>query len=114
GSADIWLVDARGGDPLRLTDDPADDRGPTWFPDGTAIAFASDRGGHPGVWKVPRLGGSATPILADAADPAISPDGTRIAFVRTSPQGRGTVWVAPLADVGHAREITKDGEGFWD
>ena len=26
GSADIWVIDARGGTSLRLTDDPADDR----------------------------------------------------------------------------------------
>ncbi len=113
GSADIWLVDARGGAPLRLTDDPAEDRSPAWFPDGSAIAFASNRGGAWGIWKVPRLGGSATPLVANAMDPAISPDGARIAFVRDSPAGEPLVWVAPIASTDRAAPITRGGDGFW-
>lgn len=114
GNADIWLVDARGGTPLRLTDDVAQDRSPSWFPDGSALAFASDRGGAWGIWKVARLGGSATPVVADAIDPAISPDGGRIAFVRTLSNGEMAVFVAPLDDATQARRLTTSADGLWE
>jgi serine/threonine-protein kinase len=108
GAADLWVVDARGGDPRRLTGDGGEDHAPAWFPDGEAIAFASRRGGQEGVWKVSKQGGVATPLLMNATDPAISPDGTRLAFARASARGRYTIWVAPLADLGGARELTTD------
>jgi eukaryotic-like serine/threonine-protein kinase len=114
GNIDVWLVDARGGTPIRLTDDAARDRSPAWFPDGSAIAFVSDRSGTPGVWKVPRLGGqSATPIVANADEPAISPDGTRIAFTRPDAAGTRRIVVAPLADPAAAKMLTTDADGLW-
>jgi Tol biopolymer transport system component/tRNA A-37 threonylcarbamoyl transferase component Bud32 len=113
GNADIWVVDAHGGNPLRLTDHPASDRDPDWFPDGTAIAFASDRGDRRAVWKVPRLGGGATLVVPDAEDPAISPDGKRIAFARSEASGEQRIWVAPLEAVSKARRLTQDGQGIW-
>ena len=113
-NTDIWIIDAGGGEPLRLTTDPATDDQPAWFPDGSALAFVSDRGGRRGVWKVPRLGGTPSLLVTEARDPAISPDGTRIAFVRSNAAGDSRIFVAPLNDPGTARMITADGEGLWD
>lgn len=39
----LWLVDAASGDAARLTDGPVADTEPAWSPDGTRIAFASNR-----------------------------------------------------------------------
>ena len=111
---DVWVLDTRGGDPLRLTNDPASDRNPVWFPDGSALAYTSNSGGGPGIWKVPRLGGAPALLLPDARDPAISPDGTRIAFARAGPHSDERIFVAPLTDLNAARMITADGEGVWD
>ncbi|MFH1175863.1 MAG: protein kinase [Acidobacteriota bacterium] len=113
GNADIWVVDVRGGNSLRLTDDPADDRDPAWFPDSSAVAFTSDRNSESGIWKVGRLGGPATPIVAPAFDPAISPDGTQIAFCRAAPLGESRVFVAPVAALQQATRLTGDVDGFW-
>jgi eukaryotic-like serine/threonine-protein kinase len=114
GNADVWVVDARGGTSLRLTDDPASDRSPAWFPDGSALAFVSDRLGENGIWKVPRLGGLAVLLVPDAEDPAVSPDGTRIAFSRRDRSGQPRIAVAPLADVSHPTVLTGDDDGAWE
>ena len=69
--------------PERLTDNDAWDRYPAWSPDGTRIAFASDRDGKDEIYLMDADGGRQTRITDnDAWDqlPAWSPDGTRIAF----------------------------------
>jgi Tol biopolymer transport system component len=114
GNADIWVVDPDGGEPLRLTDGPAENRKPTWFPDGRSLAFASTRSGAASLWKVSRLGGSASLLLENGAMPAVSPDGTRIAFARPGPTGLPRIWVAPLADPSHAERLTGDDGGEWE
>jgi len=114
GNADIWVVDARGGSSLRLTDDPAADRSPAWFPDGSSLAFVSDRLGQNAIWKVPRLGGSAVLLVPVAEDPAVSPDGTRIAFAKRGGSGQDRIAVAELADVSHVTTLTGDDDGLWD
>ena len=114
GGPDIWLLDVNGGNPLRLTDDPAADRSPTWYPDGLWLAFVSDRDGVPAIWKVPRLGGSPTLVVPDAEDPAVSPDGTRIAFSRRGDSGQLRIAVAPLAEAVARHFVTGDGDGLWD
>src|SRR6478735_8277238 len=40
---EIYTVDPEGGSPKRLTKDKGEDSSPTWSPDGTQIAFVSDR-----------------------------------------------------------------------
>jgi Tol biopolymer transport system component len=112
GNSDIWLVDAQGGRPLRLTTHPAHDDHPSWLPDGNFVVFASDRAGEPGVWKTSRLGGPPGPLVPNARDPAVSPDGERIAFTRRDDRGFFRVRVAPLDDVAAARTLSS--EGLWD
>ena len=43
GNAEIYVMDAYGGNQKNLTNHPADDRQPDWSPDGTKIAFVSRR-----------------------------------------------------------------------
>jgi Tol biopolymer transport system component len=114
GSPDIRLIDAHGGVSVALTDDPAVDRHPSWFPDGTSLAFVSDRGGEPAIWRLPRLGGAPVLIIPDGVDPAVSPDGTRVAFARRGPSGKLRIAVAPVGDPAAARVLTGDGDGLAD
>jgi len=84
GSSDIWLVPARGGEPRRLTTNPAADMNPRWSPDGRTIAFISTRSGSPQVWKIDPNGGEAvqlTRISTGASGVIWSPKGTHLAFV---------------------------------
>ncbi len=112
GNPDIWLADAGGGPPLRLTSDPAADRAPAWFPGGSHLAFTSDRGGSEAIWTIPRLGGAPVLLIPNAKDPAISPDGARIAFSRRGNAGF-RIWVTPIDDPANAKALTTDADGFW-
>jgi len=56
--ADLWLLDHNGEPVKNLTNNPADDLGPSFSPDGEWLAFVSDRsGGQPQVF-VMRADGS--------------------------------------------------------
>jgi len=114
GNTDIWLVDARGGAPLRLTDHPGKDVAPAWVPDGSALIFVSDRDGKDAIWKVPRLGGAATLVLRDGVNPAVSPDGRRIGFARVGPSGQTRIAVAPMDAPDEARFLTDEDDGLWE
>jgi Tol biopolymer transport system component len=114
--AALKLRDVRGGPELRLTDGTAADTLPAWLPDGSALAFVSSRDGRDGIWKIHRLGGEPSRLLADARDPAVSPDGRRLAFVRNSPSGHSRIGVVEIGRPETARLVTgdRDGDPLWD
>jgi Tol biopolymer transport system component/predicted Ser/Thr protein kinase len=114
GNLQIYVVDVHGGTPLRLTSDKANNEEPAWFPDGSAIAFASDRGGKHGIWKTGQLGGDPMPMIENAIHPAISHDGTQVAFSRQIEGGSLRIGVAPIADPSRARILTGGDGGLWD
>ncbi len=114
GNPDIWLIDVEGGTPLQLTADSAVDESPAWFPDGASLAFASDRGGEWSIWRVPRLGGPAILLVPNATDPALSPDGHRIAFARPNSAGILRLGLAAVEDPGAAVWLTREDEALAD
>lgn len=87
GSTGIELITRLGADPVRLTAGPAEDRSPSFSPDGKQIVFT--RAGA--LWLMD-VSGANQHQLADfapalARDPIFSPDGRWIAFY--SNQGSG-------------------------
>lgn len=67
---------------------------PAWAPDGT-LYFSG--GGQ--IWRVVPPDGEPTPVpgTEGGIEPAISPDGARLAFARLSSRGDHDIWVIELA-----------------
>src|SRR5712664_585155 len=84
---EIYVINSDGTAQTRLTNNPASDRCPTWSPDSTKIAFASDRdsvgSGNYEIYVMNVDGTNPTRLTNNPAldfAPAWSPDGTKIAF----------------------------------
>jgi dipeptidyl aminopeptidase/acylaminoacyl peptidase len=83
--SNIWLVSAAGGEPRRFTTGPRRDTLPRWSPDGSRLAFVSEReAGRKGQLHVMPAGGGEPVRLTDlrhgVGAPEWSPDGTRLVF----------------------------------
>lgn len=86
---DIWLVPVTGGDAKRLTDDPAKDNDLAWSPDGTKLAFISDRGNQPDVYTIDVKTKALTRLTNDndaESNTAFSPDGKYVSFAKAGNQ----------------------------
>jgi Tol biopolymer transport system component/serine/threonine protein kinase len=114
GAANIWIVGVQGGNPVRITAGEGRDSQPAWFPDSSAIAYVVSRRGRDSVWKTAPLGGSSTLLIDDASDPAVSPDGSYIAFTRPGASTMHRIAIAPADDPARVRFLTTDGDGLWD
>ncbi|MCI0581426.1 MAG: hypothetical protein L0227_00785, partial [Chloroflexi bacterium] len=83
GRMAIYVADADGGNPVRLTFF-GDDWGGAWSPDGTRIAFhAYPEGGAEDLYVVSYPDGAITQLTSEPTSetrPSWSPDGSRIAF----------------------------------
>ncbi len=79
----IFTVPATGGTATRLTSHPAFDSTPVWSPDGTKIAFSSDRNGGADIFIMDAAGGPARRLTFHSGREvpmAFSPDGEWILF----------------------------------
>lgn len=81
--ADVWRIPVGGGNPARLTFDPAFASAPVWSPDGKYIVYSSQRGGSRTLWRVDIDGGTSKPLLSGSGDddfPDISADGKQLVY----------------------------------
>jgi len=79
GNTDIWVQHVPSGSPIRLTTNPAADVDATISPDGSSVAFRSQRNGG-GIYLV-YSGGLEERLLVDGGrDPRFSPDGRSLAY----------------------------------
>ena len=118
----IWLFDVESKKAEALTKDRYDDSSPAWSPDGTRIAFVSERGTDPdrtndsNVYVIEAKAGATPTQLTtflgpDRGRPAWSPDGRWIAYTqgdepKMSAYNLGKLAVVP-AGGGPARVLTE-------
>ena len=104
GPSEIELVDARGGEPIRLTGDAQLNTSPTWFPDSRSLLFVSNREGRADVYRA-RIGPSGslsgTPrrVTTDlgVGTIALSGDGTKLVYSLVQ-SNEANVWRIPISD----------------
>ena len=52
GNVEVYVMDADGSSPTRLTNTPANEETPAWSPDGARIGFVSSGGGNIEIYVV--------------------------------------------------------------
>jgi dipeptidyl aminopeptidase/acylaminoacyl peptidase len=92
GHSDIFVINAEGGSPRRLTKEPFENNVPSWSRDGRWVYFSSDRTGSDQVWRVPAAGGPAVQVTKKGGFcPRESPDGRSVFYWNS-----GTLWRMPV------------------
>jgi len=107
----IWVMNADGSDPHPITF--KDDIDPTWSPDGSMIAFASNRSGERQLY-VASANGKKIEQVTDLSNmggrSTWSPDGKKLAFYR-GPAGDRDIFVINISGSGLDR-LTNGGDNL--
>jgi len=104
GRQKIYVVPSGGGTPRQMYENNRDARIVNYrmslSPDGQTLAFTQVDANELHIYTMPVDGGPPKQLVeAPAREPAFSPDGTKIAYVRDRGLGRagGGLWVVPAA-----------------
>jgi Tol biopolymer transport system component len=102
--SDIFIHEVYTGRTFNLTRSFADDRYPTWSPDGARLLFFSNQTGLFEIYSIAADGSDLTRLTADEGIlPAFSPDGSQIVFTAT---GHRNLYLMD-ADGSRPRPITR-------
>ena len=105
----IWVAGAIEGEPRQFTSGIWEDAEPRWSPDGSQIAFFSDRAerGKQSLYIMPSDGGEGIRVFdqqGDLSDLRWSPDGRYLSFLFTDPE----------TDEEKEKKENKDDVKVWD
>jgi len=125
----IWNVDPATGIADELAFGPKYLSSPAWSPDGKWIVYTADDDAQTIQLEALNVETGKTHALTQDefiyTDPVFSPDGTRLAYVSTRPNGSFNIFVRAIKDgqwAGEELMVTKDNRyprnrlyfGFWD
>jgi eukaryotic-like serine/threonine-protein kinase len=103
-NVDVWLVDLMRGGSTRFTFDAATDGFPLWSPDGTRIAFASNRNGVMDLYLKPSSGAGSEELVRESPSNKLplswSSDGRFLLVVEAGPTKTADLWTQPLTGDG--------------
>jgi len=107
GTPDLWLRQITGGDPVRLTNDAAEEADPIYARDGETIYFTRIDATGLSIWRIGALGGQARRIVNNARKPAPSPDGGSLAYFVPDADGTGDTLAVISLDGGGPRTVAR-------
>lgn len=108
GQSDLFVINAQGGSPRRLTTHPADDFPRIWSRDGNWIFFISRRSGAFEVWKLSPKGEeteAAQVTRGGAIDVEVSHDGKYLFYLKWATSG---IWRMPIGG-GEEEQVHEEG-----
>jgi imidazolonepropionase-like amidohydrolase/Tol biopolymer transport system component len=117
---DIYVMPIGGGTPTRIAEGLSYEQQPRWSPDGTRIAFVSDRAGGDNIWIMNADGSNRKQLTKEdfrlLNQPSWSPDGRYIVakkhFTTTRSLGTGEVWLYHV-DGGSGVQLVKRVNEKW-
>jgi eukaryotic-like serine/threonine-protein kinase len=99
-NTDIWTFEVARGVSQRLTVTPGIDGLPIWSPDGSRIAYYSNRLDAPGLYIMRSTGGAGELLVGGTITGACdwTRDGKTIIFRESNPNGLYDLWAISVAD----------------
>ncbi|WP_128891568.1 amidohydrolase family protein [Erythrobacter sp. HKB08] len=115
---DIYTMPISGGTPTRIAEGLAWEVQPRFSPDGSRIAFTSDRAGGDNIWLMDRDGSNKQQLTRESFrllnQPSWSPDGRFIAakkhFTTGRSLGTGEVWLYHVSGGGGVKLVKRPNE----
>ena len=120
GNFDLWVMNADGSNPQRLTDHAAADYDPIWAPDGQSMIFSSERDSRSDLYRLwlkdRRVDRLTHHFVGRAIMPTVSPDGRSVAFAAQTLQ-RLQFWEFQVhvldLTTGKTRALDNSGGACW-
>jgi imidazolonepropionase-like amidohydrolase/Tol biopolymer transport system component len=117
---DIYTMSIDGGTPKRIADGLAWDVQPRFSPDGSRIAFTSDRAGGDNIWVMNADGSDKRQVTKEdfrlLNQPTWSPDGRFIAakkhFTTQRSAGTGEIWLYHVSGGGGVQVVERANENL--
>jgi serine/threonine protein kinase len=101
---DVWIYDLARRVRTRLTFSGSDDFAPTWSPDGTRVAFSSQRSGNGDIYARAASGTGTDELLSTSnvfkVPNSWTPDGRYLAYIafQGAPGSKADLWILSLPD----------------
>jgi len=117
---DIYTMPISGGTPTRIAEGLAWEVQPRFSPDGSRIAYTSDRGGGDNIWVMNRDGSDKRQVTKEEFrllnQPTWSPDGDYIAakkhFTTQRSAGTGEIWMYHVSGGGGVQVVKRSSESL--